>query len=891
MPGEITEEKREFKFRYVIILILLLLFILSILSHNQADLAVLEHGSDEPIRNLIGPVGAKIARVLFYLFGLAIYPITLFLLFCLGRSFLRIPTRRKGYWGALAAIILGITILMAMWPQDMVQWTEPLGIGHSGAPELALSGGVIGAKLAAPGSEYLPAGLIRRHIGTVGTLIVAMTFLICGLVFVFLADWKDIFFSRFDFKISVRKKNAEDEEDAIPLRPAAALKTQAKLQRKEPYRPEPVPEEETDEEENPEELDPEDNGLPPFDPDPAEPAGHTAAVAEPQLPPPPPPQPKRTPPPATYSNFEGGTGHELQPRQHPDQPIPQPRITDAMNGSNQRSHITANQSQPTTGNAAHADYCLPPIKLFDAVQDAKTEDREHLARTQEILQATLDSFGIDGRVSDIVIGPRITRFDVSLEPGVKVEKVTSITNNIAMEMQAESVRILAPIPGKNAVGVEVPNKVSTNVYIRSIMEGEDWKKAKAGASNIPIILGRDVAGKAVIANLAKAPHLLIAGSTGSGKSVCMNTLIMSLLCKFSPYDLRLILVDPKFVELAMYRPLPHLITPVVNDPKLVPLALRWGVNEMERRYQILAAVKAKNLESFNNRPVPPEPELDEHGNVIPQKLPLLVVIIDELADIMMTEAKADVETSICRIAQKGRAAGIHLVIATQTPRKDIITGVIKANLPTKISFRVGSGIDSRVILDTVGAEKLLGKGDMLFLAPGGEGMERVQGSMVSDPEIQRVVDFVSAQVEQKFDSKVVAEAEIQEGEDEPPRKKGKNKYTVHNHMNGDEGSVYEMGGDEDDIDGGVSSEAVNSIAAKYLKPGDSDLMRKALEIIINERKASTSYLQRRLVIGYNRAAELMDQLEQRGIISAPLPGGQKRDILILDDLIETNEYQ
>ena len=241
MPGEMIEEKREFKFRYVILLILLLLFVLSILSHNQADLAVLEHGSDEPIRNLIGPVGAKIARILFYLFGLAIYPITLFLLFCLGRSFIRIPTRRKGYTGALAAIILGITILMAMWPQDMVQWTEQLGIGHSKAPELALSGGVIGAKLAAPGNDYLPAGLIRRHIGTVGTLIVAMTFLLCGLVFVFLADWKDIVFSKFDFKISVRKKNAEDEDDDQPLRPAAAMKPQAKLQRKEPYRPDLPP--------------------------------------------------------------------------------------------------------------------------------------------------------------------------------------------------------------------------------------------------------------------------------------------------------------------------------------------------------------------------------------------------------------------------------------------------------------------------------------------------------------------------------------------------------------------------------------------------------------------------------------------------------------------------
>lgn len=883
MPQEQSEETAQFKFRYVLIAIPLLLFILSIVSHNPADLAVLEGGSAEPIRNLIGPLGAKIARVLFYLFGLAIYPITVFLLICLGRSFIPVPTKRKGYISAMAAVIIGTTLLMAMWPQDTLQWTARLGIGHENAPELALSGGGLGAQFAAPAvGEYLDAGLIRRHIGTVGTLIVALAFLLSGLVFIFLADWKTLLLSNLDFKISLKKKRIEpmfeddEDEDEVPrsavkkpqvqpYRPAPglpgytrSLPEYAKEPQGQPYRQTPGPEEQ----EQPAPL-PTDNGkddgVPPFDADPA------------------PAEPAKKSPPGSFSNFEGEPP-DMPGRQHTANPLPPPRITNGMNGTAGQSAASAHLAQQTAGLSTNSNYVLPSINLFDKVKDEKTEDRDHLARTQEILQATLDSFGIAGRVSDIVIGPRITRFEVSLDPGVKVEKVTGITNNIAMEMQAESVRVLAPIPGRNAVGIEVPNKVSTNVYIRSLMEGDEWQKAKAGASNIPIILGRDVAGKAVIANLAKAPHLLIAGSTGSGKSVCMNTLIMSLLSKFSPYDLRLILVDPKFVELAMYRPLPHLITPVVNDPKLVPLALRWGVNEMERRYQILAAVKAKNLEGFNSRPVKDEPDLDEHGNVIPQKLPLLVIIIDELADIMMTEAKGDVETSICRIAQKGRAAGIHLVIATQTPRKDIITGVIKANLPTKIAFRVGSGIDSRVILDTIGAEKLLGRGDMLFLAPGGEGMERVQGTMVSDPEIQHVVDFVSAQVEQKFDSQVVAEPEITEGEDNGGKRKGKGKYRPE----------YDEDDYEEENDT-YSEEAVNSVAAKYLQPGDSDLMRKALEIIINEKKASTSYLQRRLVIGYNRAAELMDQLEKRGIISAPLPGGQKRDILILDELIETNQ--
>ena len=907
-----AEEKTQFRFRYVLVAILLLLFILSIASHNPADLAVLEGGSSEPVRNLIGPLGAKIARVLFYLFGLAIYPIAAFLMICLVRSFIPVPAKRKGYIAALAMAVIGMTLIMAMFPHDMNEWTAKLGLGHPGTPELALSGGVIGAQFAAPAFENVPAGLIRRHIGTVGTMIVSMTLLLTGIVLVFLADWKTILLNNLDFRIRLKKDRPEydteeDEEDSAyappppqhPLPPAPAPVPESELQ-PEPPRPQPAaqyappppqyqqpyaqpyppqyapppPQYQQSYAQPPQSVQEnghvqvpppavsvpseEDDGVPPFDVEPA--------------------TDEKKSPPGTFSNFEGEPPEK--PGYHPGNPLPPPRITNAMNGTAGASAATAHLARETAGLAPTPDYALPPITLFDMVKDNRSEDREHLNRTQERLQATLDSFGIAGRVSDIVIGPRITRFEVQLDPGVKVEKVSSITNNLAMEMQAESVRVLAPIPGRNAVGIEVPNKVSTVVYIRSLMEGDEWRKAKAGASNIPIILGRDVAGKAVIANLAKAPHLLIAGSTGSGKSVCMNTLIMSLLSKFSPYDLRLILVDPKFVELAMYRPIPHLITPVVNNAKQVPLALRWGVNEMERRYQILASVKAKNLEAFNNRPRKPEPDLDEHGNLIPDKLPLLVIIIDELADIMMSEAKSEVETSICRIAQKGRAAGIHLIIATQTPRKDIITGVIKANLPTKIAFRVTSGIDSRVILDTVGAERLLGNGDMLFLAPGGEGMERVQGTLVSDPEIQRVVDFVSAQVPQNFNGEVVAEPEIVEGEEDEGKAK-KKKYRP-------------QFDDEDDsvtaapVSSGPPSEAFKAMAAKYLKPGDGELMQRALEIIVNEKKASTSYLQRRLSIGYNSAATLIDQLEERGVVSAPLPGGQKREILILDQLIETN---
>lgn len=806
------EARGGFKFRYVLMLAALLLFILSLASHSASDLSILEGGSDAPLSNWIGPTGAHLSRLLLYLFGLATYPIALLMIVCIARSFMPFPLERRGYVGSMVAVVIGTTILMAMWPSDFVKYTDALGIGHRQAPDLALSGGVIGSQLAAPETKYIPAGFIRRGIGSIGTIVVAMCLLVPGLVFIFLADWKPVIVQlllsgdgkspgRLDLrKLDSQKGKGQDGGGSVEdVSPDVEIEPPPKVEIRRPS--------EDDE-----------------------------AVSEEKG--------AKTPSPPPAPIVDG---------MHPDD-----KAEDSPKDKPARKAQPAASHHRSRSSMENPDYILPPVSLLDKGKETKGEDSGHIEESQRILQSTLESFNIDGRVSGIIVGPRVTRFEVSLSPGVKVEKVTGITNNISMDLKAESIRILAPIPGKDAVGVEVPNKVSSNVYIRSVMDSSAWKESH---DDIPIILGRDVAGKAIIANLAKAPHLLIAGSTGSGKSVCMNTLIMSLLFKFPPSDMRLILVDPKHVELEMYRPLPHLITPVVNDPKKVPLALRWAVNEMERRYKMLAKVKAKNLSGFNSRAIPPEPVLDENGEAIPKKMPLLIVIIDELADIMMTDARSDVETSICRIAQKGRAAGIHLVIATQTPRKDIITGVIKANLPTKIAFKVTSGIDSRVILDGNGAETLLGKGDMLFRPPGGDSLERIQGAMVSDAEIQKVVDFVSGQIEQDFDTKVLSEAQV-EGAD------------------GEDGEGEEDG----ELPANLSSEFADSIAAKYLQPGDGDLIRKALEIVLAEGKASTSYLQRRLTIGYNKSAELMDALEKRGIVSAPLPGGQKREILVFDEL-------
>ncbi len=390
------------------------------------------------------------------------------------------------------------------------------------------------------------------------------------------------------------------------------------------------------------------------------------------------------------------------------------------------------------------DYSRPSVFMLKIGTEHITESSASIELKKNIIQQTMESFGVDGRVTGSITGPRVTRFEVSLSPGVKVEKMSGLNNNFAIELAAESIRILAPIPGRNVVGVEVPNSVAEKVYLRSIMLTEQWSLTQA---EIPIVLGKDVSGKPVVMDLAKAPHLLIAGSrgSGSGKSVFMNTLIMSLLFKFSPEELRLILIDPTVIKMAIYDKLPHLLTPVINDIEKVSPALSWAVNEMEKRYRILAKVRTRNLSGFNSRSIPEIPELDDAGMPIPAKMPNLIIIIDELADIMMTDVKDDVETNIARIAQKGRAAGIHIVIATQRPSVNIITGFIKANMPTRIAFKVSSSVDSRVILDQAGAEKLLGSGDMLFSPPGSSNLERIQGAMIDDRDIEKAIEFISAQ--------------------------------------------------------------------------------------------------------------------------------------------------
>ncbi|MBI1839296.1 MAG: DNA translocase FtsK [Verrucomicrobia bacterium] len=516
-------------------------------------------------------------------------------------------------------------------------------------------------------------------------------------------------------------------------------------------------------------------------------------------------------------------------------------------------------STPLIGN-----YQLPGMNLLNHPDTSikPTETKEELMANARLMQGTLAQFDIEVALGDITKGPTITRYELHPAPGVKLEKISALANNIAAALKAERINILAPIPGKSSVGVEVPNSVKTKVIMRDLLESEEWQNSKA---RLPIALGKDVYGHPIVADLSDMPHMLVAGSTGSGKSVCINAIIASLLYRFSPDQLRFVMIDPKVVELQQYNALPHLVVPVVTDPKKVVLALRWVVNEMEKRYQIFAKVGVRNIKSFNERPKTPpaakpsEPELPltakkerievnsegfaveldeeivvprDEDIVIPEKLSYVVVIIDELADLMLV-APADVEMAIARITQMARAAGIHCIVATQRPSVDVITGVIKANIPARIAFQVASKVDSRTILDAMGADKLLGKGDMLFLPPGSAKLTRVQGVLITDPELQAVVDHIAKQGKPSY------ELDIHQQLQKPAR--------------------------DLDADSGSGE--------------DEELIEQCVEVIRSEQKASVSLLQRRLKLGYGRAARIMDELEDRGIVG-PSRGAEPRDILI-----------
>ena len=569
-------------------------------------------------------------------------------------------------------------------------------------------------------------------------------------------------------------------------------------------------------------------------------------------------------------------------------PTPEPKIIDSSQSARKKLSpeeatgslfAKSGKESSVLSGGQFPDYELPSLGILQYAddEDVKPTDQNVLIEQQKNIVTTLGTFGVDVEPGDITRGPTITRYELYPAPGLRVNRITSLEADIARATRAEKINILAPVPGKDTVGIEIANSDKVAVALRELFEDEAFRDSKA---KLPLALGKDVYGRTIIGDLARMPHLLVAGATGSGKSVCINSIIASLLYRFTPDELRFIMVDPKVVEMQLYNDLPHMVIPVVTDPKKVLLALRWVINEMERRYALFAKVGTRNFEGFNAmrareraeeeiaEEVMEEPELEMAHHVklsddleteggfpeevdpaaadprqnrptfedfeeeLPDNLPYIVVIIDELADLMQT-APADVETGIARIAQKARAAGIHLIVATQTPRADVVTGIIKANIPSRIAFQVSSKTDSRIILDNNGAENLVGKGDMLYLPPGSAQLIRAQGALITDEEAQDLVEACAEQGSPQFEPE--AQQAIESGSFE----------------------------EEDD----------------EISDADEEILEKCLEVVYSEKKASTSLLQRRLRLGYTRAARMIDILESRGIIG-PGDGAKPREILV-----------
>lgn len=508
-----------------------------------------------------------------------------------------------------------------------------------------------------------------------------------------------------------------------------------------------------------------------------------------------------------------------------------------------------------------ADYPLPPVTLLNPIPKGAA-DPGNVTETAAVLVETLRQFNVPVEVVGTTSGPVVTQYELRPAPNIKVERIASLTANLQMALEATCLRVQAPIPGKNAVGIEIPNRRARPVTFREIVEGEAWRRSEC---EVPLVIGKDVAGNDLILDLTKAPHLLVAGATGSGKSVCLNAILNGLLMSRTPEQLRLILVDPKRVEFTCYNDLPHLLVPVINDSKKVAFGLRWAITEMEKRYRLLQKVGCRNIVAFNTRqtamqgdlfgtgegPSARAPETDD----IPAKLPYIVIVVDEVADIMASVGK-EVEPAIGRLTSLSRAVGIHLILATQRPSVDVITGTIKSNIPGRIAFKVSQSNDSRTILDSPGAEELIGKGDMLILKEGSQLM-RAQGAWVDDDEIARVVSFVKEHCRPCYDQALIGRLDkIKESDPDDA-----------------------IAGDEDAADGGEAG------ASEGADPTEDELLPNALEVIRLTRRASTTMLQRRLRIGYTRAARLMDILEERGVVGSQM-GSATRDILVdLDDEI------
>jgi S-DNA-T family DNA segregation ATPase FtsK/SpoIIIE len=792
-----------------------LLLLLSLISYDPFDVGNSASNGQRAISNFIGPVGAWLAFIAFQSFGIGAY-FLMVVLTVIGTTLLlkqELPWRGK--------VGAGILLLLASCCLLHVAGLERL-VKSLNLPDSA--GGFVG---------LLAGGFFQRTVGKPGAVIIFGGCYIISLILLvnfrpsywvtltaanLKAAWESFREAgKPDMKREWKEKERDIRVKEYELERELAKKKKEAEKLEAEAKP-PVPEPKI------------------FD--------YTVAKAE-----------KKTPaaPEAPRESVLEKMAEKILPQPRPVPPEDMPASAALPPKPKRAKPVPESETIIAGASAAEGEeFVRPSLDLLEQppalAQRSITED---LQASSIILRNTIREFDIAVECGDITKGPTVTLFELHPAPGVRVEKISQISNNIAMAMRAEKVRILTPVPGKGTVGVEVPNSSRTTVYLRDMLESDEWRATK---KSIPIALGRDVKGHPIFGDLAQMPHMLIAGATGSGKTVCVNAILASLLYRFTAEDLRLVLIDPKMVEMQHYNALPHLIVPVVTEAKKVPLALGWVIREMEKRFQIFAKEGVRNIAGFNARPkrqpkpAPAEPapavagkgEADQEelkievprdfDIVIPEKLPFIVVVVDELADLMATVGK-DVEMAIARLTALGRAAGIHLIVATQRPSVDVVTGVIKANIPCRVAFQVSSMQDSRVILDSPGAEKLLGKGDMLY-EPGSGKAVRAQGVLVLDEEINRIVDFISAKAKPKF-------------EEELKQKLAKN----------------------------------SNLPDQEASDEDEELVEQCIEVIRQTNRASVSVLQRRLRIGYTRAARMMDLLEERGIVG-PGRGAEPREILM-----------
>ena len=808
-----------------------ILLLLSLFSFDPKDLSFYSQPAQQPKANLVGPAGAYLGGILFLLFGLGSYlfPVVLItgglLLFFAKEVHY---SQKFLYLGIL--LVTGACLLHLAAPVFGPSLANPLfsgAQGLDGAPSAAgkMPGGYIG--------YFLNDKFLAPILGQVGAVLVfGLSYLV---VLVLLFEFRPAELARafgeagraivdqyWDYRIrkappteriELEQKKLEIEHKRLQRRLA---KEKSVVQTKEtPVAPPPAVHRPA-----PKIVDttktPFASSLPP-----------SAAPEKTKTPKP--EKPIKTLPPAESP---------LPPLS--EEPAPKPKSAPKA----------VPPPTPASTRPTYTSYKLPSVDLLQkSEKDTRpTYTEDELKTNQQRIMEALAHFDIEVSPGDITRGSTITRYELYPAPGVRVERIVNLERDLARTMKAERINILAPVPGRDTVAIEVANASKVKVLLRDLIESEEWNSSRA---HLPISLGKDVYGATLIDDLADLPHALIAGTTGSGKSVCINTLLLSLLYRFSPDDLRLILIDPKVVELQVYNRLPHLVVPVVTEPKKVLLALRWVINEMEKRYRYMAKASVRNIVTFNTRirtpkrveeldlaprlagEEPPPPSTEEP---LPDRLPYIVVIIDELANLMQV-APAEVENAIALLSAKARAAGIHLVIATQTPRAAVITGDIKTNVPARIAFQVPSGVDSRVILDESGAENLLGKGDLLYLRPGASKLIRAQGAFVTEEEVSRVIDFIAAQAKPFYEQEIHAKL------------------------------VKPSSGDSE------------------LSEKDEELMSRSLEVIKQEKRASTSLLQRRLGLGYGRAAWVIDQFESRGMIG-PKDGAKDREILVDLDTVQ-----